>query len=413
MRIISNRLPLLAALLAVVAAGVSLGPVATQAQRVAAHQDASADQAQRGGASVLESDFVRKKGRRGLDFLYNMKFQEAERAFSKISQRHPDHPVGSFLQGLTTWWRVLLDLTDTSHDERFHAQMEEVVERANAMLEENPDDRDATFFKAAALGFQGRLHSNRSEWWGAANAARRALGPVLDLVERNPQNADFAFGKGIYDYYTSLFAKEYPVAEPFMGLFPEGSKKRGLRALRRTASDGWFIQTEANYFLLQIQYRYEENFGKSRQRVEWLRREHPNNPFFHNFEGRVYAKWGRWRKARDIFDTVLARYYGGRTGYNDHMAEIALYYMGRSHLIYDQYRQGLNYFVDLERLTKGEEGGKESFYRTLGRLRQGMVYDALGERAAAKQRYRSVLDMQDHARAHKRARQYLKEAYDG
>jgi tetratricopeptide (TPR) repeat protein len=414
MRRLPNTLPLLAALLAVLLAGpaASQSAVARSQQRVATAQQ-QGTQAQRGEPSVLKSDFVRKAGRRGLGFLYNMKFRKAERAFSKISKRYPDHPVGPFLQGLTTWWRVLLDLTDTRHDERFHEQMETVVERANDLLDESPESRDATFFKAAALGFQGRLHSNRSEWWGAANAARRALGPVLTLVERNPQNADFAFGKGIYDYYTSLFAEEYPVAKPFMGLFPEGSKERGLKALRRTAEDGWFIQTEANYFLLQIQYRYEESFAKSRERVEWLRREHPNNPFFHNFEGRVYAKWGRWKEARDIFDTVLARYYGGRTGYNDHMAEIALYYMGRSHLVYDEYRKALGYFVDLERLTKSEEGGEESFFRTLGRLRQGMVYDALGERAAAKQRYRSVLKMQDHADAHARAERFLKEAYDG
>jgi tetratricopeptide (TPR) repeat protein len=409
---LSRRLSLLVSLLVLLGAGAATeSRAAVQSQRVAAQQQTQESPPE--GASVLENRFVRKTGRRGLDLLYDMKFAKAERAFAKITERYPAHPVGPFLEGLTTWWRILLDLTDSSHDEQFYDQMETVVERADELLEEHPDSRDATFFKAAALGFQGRLHSNRSEWWSAANAARRALSPVLTLAERHPRNADFAFGKGIYDYYTALLGEQYAVAKPFMGLFPEGDKERGLDALRRTAEDGWFIQTEANYFLLQIQYRYEENFRKSVERVEWLRAEHPNNPFFHNFEGRVYAKWGRWRQARDLFDTVLARHYAGRTGYNDHMAEIALYYLGRSHLVYDEYRKALNYFVDLERLTSSEDAGEESFYRTLGRLRQGMVYDALGQREAARQRYRSVLEMTDHAEAHRRARKFLKEAYGG
>ena len=418
MHSISNMLTLVATLV-LLGAGPAPGAQAAslqQQQRVAQNASAAeqhADPADPGKASVLESAFVRKTGRRGLDRLYNMKFAEAERAFTKITRRYPDHPVGPFLEALTTWWRVLLDLTDTSHDEQFYDQMGAVIERADAMLEENPESRDAMFFKSAALGFRGRLRSNRRQWLRSAYDAKRAMDYVFDLAGQNPQNADFAFGKGIYDYYAALIPERYAVAKPFMGLFPEGSKKRGLRALRRTATDGWFIQTEANYFLLQIQYRYEVNFQKSLQRVRWLRREHPNNPFFHNFEGRVYAKWGRWREARDIFDKVLTRHYAGRTGYNDHMAEIALYYMGRSHLIYDEYREALGYFVQLERLTSGEETGEESFYRTLGRLRQGMVYDALGEREAARQRYESVLEMEDHAEAHRRAEKFMEEAYGG
>ena len=411
---LSRRLSLLVSLLALLlGAAAPESRAAQQQQRVASAQEQQAQASPSAEASVLESRFVRKTGRRGLDFLYDMKFAKAERAFAKITERYPGHPVGPFLEALSTWWRILLDLTDTSHDEQFYDQMETVVERADEMLEERPDDQDAIFFKAAALGFQGRLASNRSDWWSAANAARRAWSPVFTLIEQDPQNADFAFGKGIYDYYAALLPEQYAVAKPFMKLFPEGNKERGLKALRRTAEDGWFIQTEAQYFLLQIQYRYEEHFRKSLRRVTWLRREHPDNPFFHNFEARVYAKWGRWRKAQDLFDTVLARHYAGRTGYNEHMAGIALYYLGRSHLVYDEYRKALNYFTDLTRLTGDEEAGEESFYRTLAYLRLGMVYDALGRREAARQRYRRVLDMADHAEAHRRARKFLKKAYEG
>lgn len=412
MRNISNRLALLAAFFLLAAASAAGAHAAPLQQRTAAVQQATPS-ADPSGESVLSDSFVRQEGRRGLDLLYDMKFAEAERVFEKIDRRYPNHPIGSFLEALSTWWQILLDLTDTSHDEAFYDQMAEVIDRADKMLDENPDSQDAAFFKSAALGFRGRLRSNRSQWLRSAYDAKRAMDYVFDLAEENPRSADFAFGKGIYDYYAALLPERYPVAKPFMGLFPNGSKERGLGALRRTAEDGWFIQTEANYFLLQINYRYEQDFSRSRERIRWLREEHPDNPFFHNFEGRVYAKWGRWRKAQDIFDTVLARHYAGRTGYNDHMAEIALYYMGRSHLVYDEYRKALNYFVQLERLTSSEEKGEESFFRTLGRLRQGMVYDALGQREAAKQRYRSVLEMADHADAQDRAEKFLEEPYGG
>jgi hypothetical protein len=42
-----------------------------------------------------------------------------------------------------------------------------------------------------------------------------------------------------------------------------------------------------------------------------------------------------------------------------------------------------------------------------------MVYDALGKRDAAVQRYREVLDMADVNDSHDRAEQYLDTPYDG
>lgn len=415
---ISNTLLLRVACIGLVA-GLLLCGAPPPAQAVSlqaepqAEPQAAALQGSGPGESILENEYVRTRARRGLDLLYDMKFSEAERVFAQISRRYPEHPVGPFMEALSTWWQILLDLPNTSHDDAFYDAMDEVIDRADRMLDENPDSQDAAFFKGAALGFRGRLHSNRHHWIRAAYDAKRAMDYVLGLAEKNPRNDDFIFGKGIYDYYAALVRERYTVAKALMAFFPEGDKERGLRELRRTAEQGWFIQTEATYFLLQINYRYEEDFQKSLQNVRWLRERHPNNPFFHNFEGRVYAKWGRWRKAQGIFDTVLARHAAGRSGYNDHQAEIALYYIGRSHLVYDEYRKALGYFVQLERLTADEEEGEESYYRTLGRLRQGMIYDALGQREIARDRYESVLEMEDHAEAHDRAEKFLDEPYGG
>jgi hypothetical protein len=49
----------------------------------------------------------------------------------------------------------------------------------------------------------------------------------------------------------------------------------------------------------------------------------------------------------------------------------------------------------------------------LGRLRQGMVHDARGERDDALRRYREVLALPDRSGAHDRAREYLETPYQG
>ncbi len=362
-------------------------------------------------SSVLDDPLVREAGKRGLDMLYNMQFEGAEVVFNKIEARYPRHPIGPFLNALSLWWQILLDLEDTSHDDAFFEAMDEVAERSERLLDRNPNSVDGAFFKALALGFSGRLHADRGHWFRAALDAKRAMDYALSLAERAPRNPDFTFGKGIYDYFAAVVPERHPYVKPIMYFFPDGNRQRGLRLLRRTAEQGWFIQTEAAYFLTQIYYIYEEDFSQSLHYVTWLREEHPNNPYFHNLEGRIYARWGRWRRARDIFKEVIARHARGAPGYNAAMYEQALYYTARSYLVYDRYRAALPYLARLEKSATRTED--DTRYEVLGRLRQGMVYDALGRRKIAVDRYRSVLEMDDHAGAHDRAEHFLEEPFRG
>lgn len=361
--------------------------------------------------SVLDDVVVQYQTQKGLDHLYNMEFEQARRMFELIDERYPNHPVGPFLLALNTWWEILLDLNDESHDAVFFAAMEEVIERSERLLKKNPSDFDAMFFKGAALGFRGRLRSNRGDWFRSAKDGLRAMDYVLGVARREPENADYAFGKGIYDYYAAAIPEKYPYVKPVMIFFPNGDKQRGIRELERTVRHGRFIRTEAAYFLLQIYYLFEDDFDKSVHYATWLRERHPKNSFFHTFEGRVYAKWGHWVKVRFIFDEVLRRYQNRESGYNAAAAEQALYFLARSHMVYGEFDAALDRLNSLQALAARDE--QKSYFEVLGRLREGMVYDAMGRRSQAVMAYRQVLSMEDRSGAHDRAKRYLENPYSG
>lgn len=361
--------------------------------------------------TVLDDPRVRQLGKEGLDLLYDMRFEEAAAVFDRIDRMYPRHPIGPFLQSLNTWWEILLDLSDTSHDRAFYRAMDEVIERSDRMLKQDERSFDAMFFKGAALGFRGRLRSNRGDWFKAAMDGKRAMDYVLAVAERAPENDDFIFGKGLYDYFAAVVPDRYPYVKPVMAFFPNGDRELGLAELERTAEDGHFIQTEAAYFLLQIYYVFERDYRKSLEYVTWLRERHPNNAYFHTIEGRVRARWGDWDRSEAVFDEVLQRYRQRRPGYNAAMAEQALYYVARAAMIDGDYRRALTFLLQLEALAARRED--DTYFKTLGRLRQGMVYDALGQRRQAEQRYRQVLEMKDWAGSRDRAERYLKRPYGG
>jgi len=373
-------------------------------------QSAPADTSGQLPGSVLDDSFVRTQGKKGLHLLYNMRSEKARAIFEKIDERYPRHPIGPFLQGLNLWWTIMLDLTDTSHDDAFFEYMDEVLERCDELLDENEDNFDALLFKGAAHGFKARLESNRSNWWQAIQNGRKAIGPARRVAElAPPENGDYVFGKGLYDYYTAILEEEYPVVKTFTWLIPDGNRKRGLRLLKRTAEDGRYVRTEAIYYLTQIYFLYEEQYTEALHYVRRLRKRHPRNPYFHNYQGRVYAKWGRWDHAREVFSEVVHRAEAGQAGYNVHMEEIARYYLGRARLYDQRYDEALTHFRRLRALTNRDV--EDNRYRILAFLYIGMVYDAQGDRKKAVKKYRTVLDMDDPIDVHKRAERYLETPY--
>jgi len=360
-------------------------------------------------SSILDDPSVREVAEAGLDHLYDLRFDEASRAFAAIDARHPDHPIGPFLESLTTWWTILLDMSDRSHDEAFFDAMAEVINRCDRILKRDRRNLDAMFFKGAALGFRGRLRSNRGDWFRAALDGKKAMDYVLAVPELEPDNPDYLFGKGIYDYFAAVVPDEHPFVKPVMYLFPRGDRQRGLELLERTATNGLYIRTEATYFLLQINFLYERDFAKCVEYVTWLRERHPDNAYFHGIEGRVYAQWGRWTRSAEIFADVLDRHRSGQAGYNAAIAEQAAYYLARFRMTRREYDVALDHLFQVEALAARSDD--DTYFKVLGRLRQGMVHDASGRRDLAVQRYREVLRMKDFSSAHGRAKAYLDDPY--
>jgi tetratricopeptide (TPR) repeat protein len=361
--------------------------------------------------TVLDDPLTQFQAERGLAWIYNMQFDRARPLFDQIDRRHPQHPIGPFLKALSTWWTILLDLGDESNDARFIAEMEEVIRRSDRILRRDRQNFDAMFFKGAALGFRGRLRSNRGDWYNAAMDGRRAMSYVLAVGEHDRVNADYAFGKGIYDYFAALVPQRYPFARPVMVFFPRGDRDRGIALLERTARDGRYIQTEAIYFLLQIFHVYENDFQKSLHYVQRLRERHPNNPFFHTYEARIHARWGQWPVAIEIFEDVLRRARAGAPGYNDATVEQSLYFLGRGHMAYGRHQEALTHLRRLNAMSSRRSA--DGYFQVLGLLRLGMAYDALGRRNDAIAAYQRVLRRTDHSGAHEVARHYLRTPFTG
>src|SRR5690606_8077441 len=208
---------------------------------------------------------------------------------------------------------------------------------------------------------------------------------VLDVARRDPDNADYQFGKGGYDYYAATLREDHPRFRPLLSLFARGDRERGLRLLEHTFQEGTYLQAEAAYQLALLHYLHAHDYDAALRYTHWLRYYSPDNAFFHALEGRIQAHFGHYDEADAIFRAVLLRHALRRSGYNDATAEQALYFLARNAMIRRDYDGALAHLYRLQQIAERRE--EVSAFQVLGRLRQGMAFDARGEREAAVRRY--------------------------
>ncbi len=359
--------------------------------------------------SILSDSVTMEEAEAGLHLVYNLQFDSAAVLFSGITRRLPQHPVGPFFEGLNVWWQIMANLNDDRHDKRFNRLMQDVIDRAEDLLDDDPNSVDGLFFKGLGLSFRGRLHSNRRHWIRSIRDAKGAINQVVRLAETDAENDDFYFGWGIYDYFSDALVEQEKWLTPLKLFFPNGDRDRGIDELERTFERGRLLRAEAAYFLFQIYTTYEPNYPKSLEYITWLRVRYPRNVIFRSLEGRAYARFGRWKQAVAIFEEQLQQWEAGNRAYGDDLAAQSLYYIARAHMSRGAYRDALTYLARLKDLT--EPDGDDNAMYVLGLLRQGMAFDALGFRDYAVMRYKQVVPMKNWSDSRERAKRLLKKAY--
>jgi tetratricopeptide (TPR) repeat protein len=349
---------------------------------------------------------------KGIKEIYNIKFNDAEQTFRKIIADYPHHPAGRFFLAMIDWWKILLDVDNESNDDLFFEKLEDVIYQCDQVLDNDPENIDALFFKGGAIGFRGRLRAYRESWIKAADDGREALPIVERASELQPGNVDVQLGFGIYNYYASVIPDQYPLLKPLMIFFPSGNKKKGIEQLTNTAMHGTYARYEARYFLTTLYYNYENNPYKAAEFAEMLYKDFPDNPVFQRLWGRIAAKRGDYVAAAEIFGNMLHKGESKFPGYSaKNVTREAAYYVGLQHKNNHQPDSAITFFSRCIEISKQIDKKEESGFRINATLYIGMLNDMLGNRDRAKEYYEQLLDMRLYGKSHELAEKYLKEPF--
>lgn len=348
---------------------------------------------------------------RGVEYIYNLKFDSAKIQFNQIIKKYPKHPSGHFFLAMVEWWRILINPEDKSHDEQYYQLLDKVIYICDELLKNNPNDVTALFFKGGSIGFRGRLRVHREQWLHAANDGRLAIPIVHQAYQLEPNNVDILLGMGIYNYYRDVIPEEYPFVKPFVIFFPKGDKMLGIQQLKQAAEKAKFANYEATYFLIQILLNYERKYSQALALAQKLYKKFPNNPVFHKYAGKLSVAVGKWEETKKIFSEIIYNYQNNQFGYNASYARDAYYHLGVYFMQFGNYEEALKNFYKCDELSRTLDTSGESIFMVMTNLRIGMIYDLQSKRDLAIMQYNKVLNMKSYQNSRDLAKEYLKKPY--
>lgn len=349
--------------------------------------------------------------RRGIDNIYNIEFDKADKEFGEIVRLMPDHPAGYFFQAMTQWWRILSNFEDESRDKEFIVALDKVIAMCEKRLDKDENDVTALFYKGGSAGFQGRLRANRGSWLAAANDGLSALPSIRKAFKLDPTNSDVLLGMGIYNYYADVIPGQYSIIKPVMLFLPGGDKQKGLEQLEIAAQKARYAKVEAMYFLLQTYFTYEHQYVRALALAQELRNKYPRNPLFHRMYGRCYVSLGYSAEAFRVFTEVEEKYRTHQTGYDVYDGREAYYYIGRHFFLAGRFDEALQNLLRCDEISRRIDKDGSSGFLSMTNLMIGMVYDVQKKRGSALAQYQKVLGMKEYESTRKEAQRYSEKPY--
>jgi len=374
--------------------------------------------------------------RSGLDALYNIDYDKAERDFKEIVKLNPNHPGGYQLLAARVWIKTLYesrrlqgslyssetfyssgdDKVDPKIVTEFRNLTREAKRLAEAKLKQDPRNIEARDFLANTEGLKASFEEAvERRHFAALRDGNDAVNHHREVLKLDPKYIDAQITIGLYEYVVGSLPLGIKIIAGATGF--RGSKKRGLAMLEQVAKEGRWAQDDAKTVLILL-YRREKRFADVLKLTRELSAKYPRNYLLRietadalvsiaeikRKENDIAGATQAEKEAFATFDEVLR---------DRNMRDAAARALDLIHFKYGEVLMMAGYhdraakeFLAATKVDRGEAG-----LITMAHLYAGRSFDVAGKRDEAVAQYKEVLARPNVYDAHDEAKKGLRQAF--
>lgn len=374
--------------------------------------------------------------RSGVEALYNLDYDKAQKDFKEIGRLFPDHAAGPQLEAARVWIKALYETrrlqSSLYSSETFYSSGDDKVDpkivgefrnltreakrRSEMRLKQSPKDVEALYWLGATEGLKASFEEAvERRHFAALRDGSDSVDHHREVLKLDPKFIDVGITVGLYEYVVGSLPLPIKVVAGVTGF--RGSKKRGLAMIEQVAKEGNWARDDARTLLIVL-YTREKRFADALAHARELTAKYPRNYLYRleaagalvaqaeverrakNTEAAVKAE----REAFAIFDDLLRDRSVRETV--SHVLDLVHFKYGEVLLTAGEGERAAKEFLAA---TKAERAEPELV--TMAHLFAARAYDLAGKREAALSEYREVLTRPDIYAAHEEAKKGLKQPY--
>lgn len=374
--------------------------------------------------------------RSGLDALYNIDYDKAQRDFNELVKLYPNHPGGYQLLAARLWIKTLYesrrlqvslyssesfytngdDKADPKIVTEFRNLTREAKRLAEAKLKQEPKNIEALDFLANTEGLKASFEEAvERRHFAALRDGNDAVEHHRDVLKLDPKYIDAQITIGLYEYVVGSLPLPVKILAGATGY--RGSKKRGLALLEQVAKEGRWSQDDAKTVLILL-YTREKRFADALKLTRELSVKYPRNYLLRlETADALVSLAGVKRKEKDPAGAVQSEKEAFATfdellrdrNVRDSAAralDLIHFKYGEALLIAGYNERAAKEFLAATKVDRAEPG-----LITMAHLYAARAYDVAGKRDEALAQYKEVLARPNVYDAHDEAKRGLRQAY--
>ncbi len=374
--------------------------------------------------------------RSGLDALYNIDYDKANRDFNEIVKLYPNHPGGYQLLAARLWIKTLYESRrlqvslyssqsfyangDVKVDPKivteFRNLTREAKRLAEAKLKQEPKNIEALDFLANTEGLKASFEEAvERRHFAALRDGNDAVDHHREVLKLDPKYIDANITIGLYEYVVGSLPLPVKILAGATGY--RGSKKKGLALLEQVAKEGRWSQDDAKSVLILL-YTRERRFADVIKLTRELSEKYPRNYLVRiETADALVSLAGIKRKEKDLAGAVQAEKEAFATfdellrdrNVRDSATralDLIHFKYGEALLMAGYNDRAAKSFLAATKVDRAEPG-----LITMAHLYAARSYDVAGKRDEALAQYKEVLARPNVYDAHDEAKRGLRQAY--
>jgi tetratricopeptide (TPR) repeat protein len=372
----------------------------------------------------------------GVEALYNLDYDKAQKDFKEIVKLYPNHPAGPQLLAARVWIKALYETrrlqSSLYSSESFYSSGDDKVDPktitdfrnltreakrlADARLKQNPKDVEALYWLGSVEGLKATFEEAvERRHFAALRDGSDSVDHHREVLKLDLNSVDAGITVGLYEYAVGSLPLPVKVLAGITGF--RGSKKKGLAMIERVAKEGNWSRDDARTLLIVLytrEKRYPEALGHARD----LMVRYPRNYLFRleaadalvsqaeierknkNIEAAVKAEREAFATFEDLLHDSSVRDTVSRA------LDLVHFKYGEVLLTAGEGERAAKEFLASTKVDKAEPT-----LVTMAHLYAARAFDLAGKREEALSQYREVLTRPDIYAAHEEAKKGLREPY--